>query len=372
MRSKLLFAFLAVTSCKQACGLAEATTGGGGAGTGGNPQQGGNVQGGAPGTGAAGGSAEESSSSGPSGGSGGALPYVCEDFQDGIDAGLGCGQVLAQVQCPPNAEEPTALRYDCVAAPSAGCAFPGDLTNNPPSGGTIDPITTTGILAFESVDSGFLAGSTPALYLHQPDVAGSFLAVTLVQPLSVAAFPQTSVWPTHGANLAGLVVRNGACTNAVCGRWTKFEVGTNPLDVPGWVFASSNDGKASGLPEVFVAGTYDTPPQCPPPALVGICGIRDGGELTTRPLLGFPTQGPGSSVVSGQATWSATGPVDIGMVTASGYGDEAGRTGVTDPGNDIRARFGIFTVYTVPDVDGGPQCNALFEQLLEEANALAN
>jgi hypothetical protein len=287
-----------------------------------------------------------------------------------MPAGLACGQLLAQVQCPTNAA-PTALRYDCATEPNLGCEFPGELTDNPPSGGTIEPISN-GILAFESENSGFFAGSTPALYLHQPDVPGSFLAVTLVQPLSEAALPSTSVWPTHGANLAGLVVREGECSNAGCGRWTKFEVGTNPQNVPGWVFASSNDGNATGVPEVIVPGNYLAAPPCPPPALVGICGIRDGDQLTTRPLLGFPTEGPSSTVVAGEATWSATGPVDIGMVTASGYGDEAGRIGVMDPGDDIRARFGIFTVYSVPDVNGGSQCNELFGLLLGEANELAN
>jgi hypothetical protein len=188
------------------------------------------------------------------------------------------------------------------------------------------------------------------MFLHAT-ADDSFLALTLVQTLSLNNAPG---WPAGSANLAGLVARDAACNNASeCGLWTKFEIGTSPNGNPGYVFASSTDANGMNLPTPFSPGEFMNAPACPPPMLVGLCGIRVGESLNVRGLYGVPSGADVAVVSPATQSWMLSGSsVEVGMVAASGYEDS----------NDLRARFGMFQLYT--NIASADVCEATFNDVL--------
>jgi hypothetical protein len=225
-----------------------------------------------------------------------------------------------------------------------------------PLGGTLE--VNNGVLQANPVESGFWT-TEEAVFIHTEGIDGDFLAVALVQPLD----SEDETWPDERLNLAGLVVRDGNCSDASnCGLWTKFEVGTGPANTePHSVFASSRDDNAGTPPVMPMDYTPEplglAPTVCPPPILVGLCGQRSGQLGATLSLQGYlrVLGGMDSTATTSEHSWPTTvlggTAVDVGLVAAAGY---------RGAGNDIRARFGIFAVYPVDAQD----CPAAFEAVV--------
>ena len=194
---RLLFAVLILhASCKQACGLELiADTGGSGPG-------------------AAGGSG--------SGGSGGCTT--------------------------PDSLDPT---QDLCVMGGDRCQEFDTLSNNlQVDGGMLQgaPMQANGVLRITQ-GAGFWDGSGAlAYYPHYPNLTDSFFASTIVRPRNV----QANGWPGEPYNLGGLVVRDGACANSVCGLWLKSEAGTLGDGQRGMRVAHHDNIMAMLAPEIVV------------------------------------------------------------------------------------------------------------------------
>jgi hypothetical protein len=212
-----------------------------------------------------------------------------------------------------------------------------------------------GVLQLVPSGSGFWT-TAEAIYVHHHEVPGSFLAVALTLPLD----EEEVNWPDNSVNLAGLVVREGSCESATdCERRTKFEVGMGTgTPTPSWIFATSREGTNDPPLEAdFEDGaiTGVDADSCPPPILVGLCATRSGGNINFQghyAVAGAPT----SATTESQQGWAHGGAnVDVGLVAASGFSDM--RPGAL-PGDDIRARFGIFAIYPIQNME---ECSSAFE-----------
>ena len=285
---------------------------------------------------------------------------ACADFgegEGGAGGGAACsGELLYSATCPqPNLGE---FLFDCE---SGSCAFTEAL--EPVGAVSVTPgelSIVDGVLEMQPFESGFFT-TDPALYVFTPEIGGSFLAVTLVQPFSLNDPPG---WPSGSANLAGLVARDAACQNAnECGLWTKFEVGSDPDGNPGWVFASSTDDDRVTEPvqdQTFFSEPFPGAPPCPGPILVGLCGLRSTEGIALRGMYAAPLSQNMANVVANGRSWylPEASSVEVGMVAASGYGNAA---------NDLRARFGMFQLHS--NIGSAEDCVATFHAVLSQLQA---